>query len=101
VILPHAVAFNARALPEEMRRLADAMGVPGGDPAAALWDLAKTSDIPTDLASLGLPREGLEEVAAEVVVEEKNNPVPLDEASVMALLNAAYDGIRPSATASV
>lgn len=101
VILPHAVAFNARALPEEMRRLAEALGVPGGDPAAALWDLAKTSDIPTDLASLGLPREGLEEVAAEVVVEEKSNPVPLDEASVMALLNAAYDGIRPSATASV
>jgi len=101
VILPHAVAFNARALPAEMRRLADALGVPGGDPAAALWDLAKTSDIPTDLASLGLPREGLEEVAAEVVAEEKNNPVPLDEASVMALLQAAYTGIRPSATASV
>jgi maleylacetate reductase len=101
VILPHAVAFNARALPAEMRRLADALGVSGGDPAAALWDLAKTSGIPTDLASLGLPREGLEEVAQEVVVEEKNNPVPLDEASVMALLNAAYDGIRPSAAASV
>jgi alcohol dehydrogenase class IV len=101
VILPHAVAFNARALPAEMRRLAGALGVPGGDPAAALWDLAKTSGIPTDLASLGLPREGLEEVAAEVVAEEKHNPVPLDEASVMALLNAAYDGIRPSATASV
>jgi maleylacetate reductase len=101
VILPHAVAFNARALPEEMRRLSEALGVAGGDPAAALWDLAKTSDIPTDLAALGLPRDGLEEVAAEVVVEEKNNPVPLDEASVMALLNAAYDGIRPSATAGV
>jgi maleylacetate reductase len=101
VILPHAVAFNARALPEEMRRLSEALGVPGGDPAAALWDLAKTSDIPTDLAALGLPREGLEEVAAEVVVEEKNNPVQLDETSVMALLDAAYDGIRPSATARV
>lgn len=96
VILPHAVAFNAPALPEEMARLAEALGVPGGDPAAALWELAKASDIPTDLASLDLPREGLAEVAAEAVEEERNNPVPLTEAGVLALLQAAYEGARPA-----
>jgi len=99
VILPHAVAFNAPALPQEMKRLAEALGVPGGDPASALWDLAEASDIPTDLASLGLPRDGLSEVAREIVVEEKNNPVPLDELSVLALLEAAFDGVRPHAAA--
>ena len=96
VILPHAVAFNAPALPREMKRLAESLGVPGGDPATALWELAKTSDIPTDLASLGLPREGLDEVAREILSEEKNNPVPLDEASVLRLLEAAYDGKKPA-----
>ena len=29
VILPHAVAFNGPALPDEMARLAEALGVPG------------------------------------------------------------------------
>jgi maleylacetate reductase len=95
VILPHAVAFNAPALPREIPRLAEALGVAGGDPATALWDLAKSSDIPTDLACLGLPREGLDEVAREIVIEEKNNPVPLGEASVLRLLEAAYEGRKP------
>ena len=95
VILPHAVAFNAPALPQEMRRLADSLGVSGGDPAVALWELAMESDIPTDLASLGLPHHGLDEVAREIVIEEKNNPVPLDEESMLRLLEAAYQGARP------
>ena len=54
VILPHAVAFDRDALPDEMARLADALGVPGGDPAGALWDLAVASHVPTSLADLGL-----------------------------------------------
>ena len=45
VILPHVVAYNAPALPREMSRLADALGVPGGDPASALWDLARGSAV--------------------------------------------------------
>jgi alcohol dehydrogenase class IV len=64
-----------------------------------LWELAKQSDIPTDLASLGLPRDGLDEVAREIVIEEKHNPVPLDEASVLRLLEAAYEGKKPAIAA--
>ena len=63
VILPHAVAFNRDALPDEMARLADALGVPGGDPAGALWDLAVASHVPTSLADLGLREEDLPEAA--------------------------------------
>lgn len=99
VILPHAVAFNAPALPNEIRRLSQALGAAGGDPASALWELAKQNDIPTDLASLGLPRDGLDEVAREIVIEEKHNPVPLDETSVLRLLEAAYEGKKPAIAA--
>jgi maleylacetate reductase len=95
VILPHVVAFNAPALPQEVSRLADALGVPGGDPAGALWDLARECNIPTDLVGLGLEREGLDEVVEQILIEEKNNPVPLDGPSVRALLDAAFDGVRP------
>ena len=49
VILPHAVAFNAPALPDEMARLAEALGAASGDAAGALYDLAVASHVPDAL----------------------------------------------------
>ena len=63
VVLPHAVAFNAPVLPDEMARLAEALGTPGEDPAGSLWDLATASNVPTSLAALGLERDQLPEAA--------------------------------------
>jgi len=95
VILPHAVAFNRAALPEEMARLAEALGVPGGDPAGALWDLAVASRVPTSLAELGLTADDLPEAARRAAVEITVNPAPVDEAALAGLLQRAYDGQRP------
>ncbi|HEY8093789.1 MAG TPA: maleylacetate reductase [Acidimicrobiales bacterium] len=95
VILPHAVAFNRAALPEEMARLAEALGVPGGDPAGALWDLAVASSVPTSLAELGLAAADLPEAARRAAIEITVNPAPVDEAALAGLLQRAYDGRRP------
>jgi maleylacetate reductase len=100
VILPHAIAFNAPALPSEMARLAAALGVPGGDPAAALWDLAKASNVPTRLADLKgddglLKREDLPGAAHAAAEEITVNPRPVTEADLLALLERAYEGARP------
>ena len=95
VILPHAVAFNRDALPEEMERLAAALGVPGGDPAGALWDLAVASHVPTSLADLGLREEDLAEAAGRAAVEITVNPAPVDEAALAGILQRAYAGDRP------
>jgi len=100
VVLPHAVAFNGSVLPDEMARLADAMGAPGGDPAAALWDLAVASHVPTTLASLGLARDDLPEAARRAAAEIGDNPRPVTEADLLGLLEAAFDGIRPSVVGS-
>jgi maleylacetate reductase len=96
VILPHAVAFNAPALPGEMARLADALGVPGADPAGALWDLAVASQVPTSLAALGLTEDDLPEAARRAAAEITVNPVPVDEAAFAGLLARAYAGDRPT-----
>jgi maleylacetate reductase len=100
VVLPHAVAFNAPALPAEMARLAAALGVPGGDPASALWDLAVASNVPTRLADLKghdglLKREDLPGAAHAAAEEITVNPRPVDEADLLALLERAYEGARP------
>jgi maleylacetate reductase len=100
VILPHAIAFNAPALPQEMRRLAAALGDPDGDPAAALWDLAVASNVPTRLADLRgvdglLQREDLPGAAHAAAEEITVNPRPVTEADLLGLLERAYEGQRP------
>ena len=100
VILPHAVAFNAPALPNEMARLAEALGVPGGNPATALWDLAVASNVPTKLAELHghdglLRREELPGAAHAAALEITVNPRPVTEADLLGLLERAYEGVRP------
>jgi alcohol dehydrogenase class IV len=95
VVLPHAVAFNAPALPAEMARLAEALGAPGGDSAGALWDLAVASHVPTSLADLGLTAADLPEAARRAAAEITVNPVPVDEPALAGILQRAYDGQRP------
>jgi alcohol dehydrogenase class IV len=98
VVLPHAVAFNAPALPDEMARLAEALGVAGGDPAGALWDLAVASRVPTSLRALGLHRDDLPEAARRAAAEITANPRPFDASDIERLLADAFDGVRPGST---
>ncbi|MEQ1698648.1 MAG: maleylacetate reductase [Ilumatobacteraceae bacterium] len=105
VVLPHVLAFNAPALPVEMAGLAAALDVPFGDEAAALWDLAVASHVPTRLADLAgsggpLQRNDLRAVADAAVAEVATNPRPVDPAELLGVLERAFDGQRPNASAS-
>ncbi len=104
VILPHSVAFNAPVLPDEMAELSDVLG--GADPAAALWDLAVAAQVPTTLAALGLVAADLpaaaERIEAEVAkIPAPGNPRPCTADDVLALLQRAYAGARPTVDAVV
>lgn len=98
VVLPHALAFNAPAIPDEMTSLGEVLGA---EPAGALWDLAVESGVPTSLSSLGLAEadlaEAAERAAAEVAkIAAPGNPRPCTEQQMLALLQRAYAGARPS-----
>jgi maleylacetate reductase len=98
VMLPHVVAYNAPAAPQAMARVAAALGAPAqADRAAgALADLAETIGAPTSLAAIGMPADGLEAAAERTVAEVgPSNPRLVDRSSLLALLQAAYDGTRP------
>jgi len=95
VVLPHAIAYNAPEIPGIIGRMADAMGT--SDPAAATYDLMAAAGLPLSLESLGLPGSAVDEAAALVVAETHANPRPVDVASVRAMLDAAWRGVRPSA----
>ncbi|MEZ5141384.1 MAG: iron-containing alcohol dehydrogenase [Acidimicrobiales bacterium] len=94
VILPHAIAYNADAVPDALARLADAMGVAGG--GAALSDavaaLVERLGLPTRLSDCGVDQGDLEAVArlSQQSFPVKANPKPVSEADAMAVLEAAF-----------
>lgn len=100
VVLPHAIAFNAPAIPNEMSQLADALDCRADDAAGSLWDLAIASKVPTSLADLGLCRDNLSEAATRAAAEISNNPRNFDVVAVELLLQRAFDGVRPLASCS-
>jgi alcohol dehydrogenase class IV len=97
VVLPHAIAYNAPAVPELVGRWADAMST--SDPAAFVFDLVAGAGLPTSLAELGLPESALDDAAARVVEETSNNPRRVDVTSVRAMLDDAWRGVRPTSPA--
>jgi alcohol dehydrogenase class IV len=94
VILPHVVAFNESAIPDVMARVARAIGAQSA--AAGLYDLAKRIGAPTALNNIGMKEENLNE-AISLVLEKApfDNPRPVDETGVRAILEGAYTGRRP------
>jgi alcohol dehydrogenase class IV len=94
VVLGHALAYNAPAIPDAMARIADAMGV--DDAPGALFDLAVAIGAPTGLEALGMPADGLDEAARRTVREAAANVRPPDESSIRRMLDDAFAGRRPT-----
>jgi alcohol dehydrogenase class IV len=94
VMLPQVAAFQAPALPDEMSRVAAALG--GEDAGGALFDLARAIGAPTALRDIGMREADLDE-AVGLVLEKvpQDNPRPVEEKDVRELLEAAFVGRRP------
>jgi len=90
VILPHAIRFNAEAVPDAVARLADALGV--DDVAAAVGDLVERLGLPTRLGDCGVTLEDLDAVATTAPSNGNvaNNPRPVSVEDAREILTAAY-----------
>ena len=93
IILPHAVQYNRDAAPEAMARISRALG--GADPAAGLWDLARSLGAPVALKSIGMKAESLDEAARFATLNPYYNPRPIEYAAIRQLLEDAWEGRRP------
>jgi alcohol dehydrogenase class IV len=97
VVLPHAIAFNAPAAPEAMRRLARALG--SDDAAQGLQALARDNPAPVALKDIGMKAEDLDRAADIAVSNPYWNPRPFGPAergAIRALLQRAFDGAPPA-----
>jgi len=95
VVLGHALAYNAPAIPDIMARLSAVLQI--DDAAGAMFDLAVAIGAPTDLASIGMPEDGLDEAARRVVVDAAANVRPPEFAGIRSMLDDAFHGRRPAA----
>jgi alcohol dehydrogenase class IV len=95
IVLPHATAYNAPAAPEAMARIARALKT--RDPATALYDLARSLNIPLALKDIGMPADGVDRVAALAAKDPYWNPRPIEADAIRALIARAYEGAPPLA----
>ena len=94
ILLPHSVAYNARARAAATQRIAAALGV--DDAATGLFDLAGNLGAPTALKDIGVKQTDLDEAAALTVAQAFDNPEPVTLEGVRKLLGDAYHGLRPA-----
>jgi alcohol dehydrogenase class IV len=94
VVLPHAVAYNRRAAPQAMTRLAAALGA--GEPAVALFDLSGRLSAPRALRELGMAEAAIAQAADQAVQNAYWNPRPLDRTAIERLIRRAWAGEAPA-----
>jgi alcohol dehydrogenase class IV len=93
VILPHALAYNAPAVPDAMTRIATALGVP--DAALGLHDLTRKLAVPASLREIGMPESGIDQAADLVVKNPYWNPRRIEQETIRELIARAWRGDAP------
>lgn len=93
IVLPHALAYNARAVPDQLQPVCAVFG--GDNAGTALYDFAGTVGAPRALRDLGLAADDLDRAAGLAVENPYWNPEPVTRDAVRALLGAAWEGAPP------
>lgn len=92
-VLPHALAYNAPAVPNAVKRLQGAMRT--DDPAAALFDLGVDVGANMALRDLGMPEDGIDQAVENTLKNPYWNPRPLEREGIRQTIAAAWAGQRP------
>ncbi|MEL7092298.1 MAG: maleylacetate reductase [Pseudomonadota bacterium] len=94
VILPHAIAYNARAAARELTPISDRFG--GTAPGAALHRFARGLGAPMALRDLGLSEADLDHAADLATQKPYPNPQEVTRDDIRTLLQAAWAGDAPA-----
>ena len=91
LILPHAMAYNAETVPEEMKHIGRALG-DESDPVGAVLRLRERIGLPSGLSDVGVDDDDLAAVArmSQSNSSVRANPRPVSEAEALAILEAAW-----------
>nr|WP_217701926.1 maleylacetate reductase [Phaeobacter sp. HF9A] len=98
VVLPHALSYNAPAVPQVIEALRPILG---DDPAAGLHRLAQGLGAPVSLRELGLPEEAIARATDLAMQARYPNPRPLEQGAIRAMLARAWAGDPPISEAQL
>jgi maleylacetate reductase len=93
IVLPHALAYNAPAVPDAVAALSRALGT--DDPARALFDLAGRLGAKRALKDIGMPQDGIEHACDIALKNPYWNPRPIERAGIATLIARAWAGEPP------
>ena len=94
IVLPHALAYNAPAVPEAMSAIGRALDT--DDAALALYELAANVGSTIALKDLGMPEAGIER-AVEITMQNPYwNPRPIEPEGIRTLIRNAWHGLPPN-----
>lgn len=94
VILPHAIAYNAVAVPDLLAPVTDLFG--HENPGLGLWHFARDAGSVMALRDLGLKEADLDRAADLAAANPYWNPRPVIRDGIRALLQAAWAGEPPT-----
>ena len=93
IVLPHAIAYNARSASKELAPICDLLG--GDNAGLALHAFAQQMNAPLALQDLGLEEIDLDRAADLATTKPYPNPHPVTRADIRTLLQAAWVGDTP------
>lgn len=93
IVLPHALAYNAPAIPEAVARLAATLCT--DDPARALYDLAGAVGAARALRDLGMTESEIDEAVDRVLANPYWNPRLLERDALRGTITRAWSGDPP------
>ncbi|KPF92403.1 Maleylacetate reductase [Novosphingobium sp. AAP83] len=93
IVLPHALAYNAPAIPEAMAVLRDATG--SDDPVMAIYRLAQAVGAPLGLSEIGMAERDVGEAVRTAMGKPYWNPRPLEAEALHSTLSRAWSGAIP------
>jgi maleylacetate reductase len=93
IVLPHALAYNAEAAPDAMKRIARAVG--HDNAAQGLYELSRANGAPIALKEIGMLESQLDRAADIACNNAYWNPRPLEREAIRTLLQRAFEGSAP------
>jgi len=92
IVLPHALSYNAPAIPELMAKLATLFPDSQGDALRGLDSLLGKLDAPRALKDLGMEEKDIDKAADIAMSNEYSNPRALEREPIRELIRRAWSG---------
>ena len=92
IVLPHAISYNAPAIPEAMERLATALPDSQGDATKGLNVLLEKLKVKRALKDFGMKEEDIDKATEIALSNQYPNPRPLEKGPIRELIRRAWAG---------